>query len=189
LFQDTLPTEAQTKWLLITNEGDASTLQNILTDIDALTKSKLIQFYPQGVESSRSAFYHFYIPMYFANEMKFHFTKKDMAFLTAFLFNARYEFRQIWENSHPQDKVNYNVSDGFARRKALVADLLVHLKGPILPFDSTKEPGNFDDLYLGYAGAKMGLDGVFTKEDSDAFKKSFASNPVPFIKTAFAAIR
>jgi hypothetical protein len=189
LFQDTLPDEVQTKWLFKTGEADATPLANILVDLEYLQKNSLISYFPVEVESKRSAFYHFYIPMYLAHKMKFHYTKKEMAFLTAFLFNARYEFRQIWENAHPEDKVKYNVQGGFALRKALVEDLIAHLKGPILPFDATKEAGNFEDLYLGYAGAKMGAEGVFSKEDSDAFKKFFASNPMGFIKASFSDVK
>jgi hypothetical protein len=188
LFQDTLPTEAQIGWLLQTRDGDAATLSEILDGFDDLEQQKLIKYYPQNVESSRSAFYHFYIPMYFAHEMKFHYTKKDMAFLTAFLFNARYEFRQIFESANPQEKTNYDVKGGFARRKALIDDLVAHLRGPILPFDATKETDNLEDLYLGYAGAKIGVGDILNKEDSEAFKKTFASNPMAFIKSTFSKV-
>jgi hypothetical protein len=188
LFQDTEPTNAQVRWLLQTGEGDASQLQGLLMDLDYLGKKKLIQYFPASVESSREALYHFYIPMYFASQLKFHYTKKDMAFLTSFLFNARYEFRQIWETSHPQDKVNHDVAGGLARRKALVEDLIAHLKGPIAPFNPELEKGNFEDLYLGYAGAIMGLSGEFTKADSDAFRKSFAQDPLEFIIRRFKTI-
>lgn len=189
LFQDTLPTQAQVAWLSNTGEGAPTFVRDVLTEFEYLSKNEFINFYPPGVKSNRGALYHFYIPMYFSSQMKHHFTKRDMAFLAAFLFNARYEFRQIWENSHPNQKVNYKVNGGAAKRKALIQDLIAHLQGPILPFDSTQETGNFEDLYLGYAGALWGLNNTFSIEESSEFRKLFPNNPMGFMKEKFSIIK
>jgi hypothetical protein len=181
LFQDTISTRAQLSWLRNTGEGDPTILEQVLYDLDYITKKGLVSLYPPGVESEREALYHFYIPLYFSSQMKFDWTKRDMAFLTAFLFNARYEFRQIWENLHPEDKVNYKVEGGFARRKALLEDLLVHLKGKLIPFDVSKEAGNFEDLYLGFAGGTLGAGRTDVQNLLSSFRKSFALDPMGFV--------
>jgi hypothetical protein len=182
LFQDDVIAQAQLKWLRVTGEADYSQLEAVMVNLQVLMDRGLVTLYPREVNSTRTAMYHFYVPWYMAQKLKFGIYGKDMAFFTPFLFNSLYEFRQMFEIAHPEEKVKYGTTAA-SRRSAMMKDLLVHLQGPIAAFVPETDPNNLEDMYIGYQGASLGVGAPVQPNSKARFVTEFPADPAQFMRT------
>jgi hypothetical protein len=144
-----------------------------------------IDFYPDGVSSSRKLWYHFYVPAYAAFLAQNRQTKQKMESFVAHLFNAEYEL---------QDHLIFNKKDkeknsGLLAKLNSVIELMTEahkrVVGSWANIDLNKNQEMLQDLYLGYAGGHWSISGTESLLDEAHFIQQFSDDPQSFQKFLF----
>lgn len=196
LFQDGAQTAAQIKFLLVEQHPLSELLSQTLDLLETGLSQKKIKAYPDGLNISRSALYHYYVPRYLARRLKNSNFPRELAAQLATIFNSVYELRQIQKaqgtglpNFHePINARSYDepssrkIIDRWNQLDELFGDLLDHLAAPLKPFHTEGQEENVQDLYLGYAGSLDGVDAAGLSVTLPEFTAAFSANPVVFFQ-------